>query len=50
MLAGASLGQTIGFGYAPIKFSNMIFGLTMLANAIGLLWPASSRSSGPSPA
>lgn len=45
MLIGAGFGQTIGYGYAPIKFSNVIFGLTMVANAIGLLWTSVSRSS-----
>ena len=45
MLAAAGFGQMIGWGYAPIKYANLIFGLTMIANAIGLLWTSISRSS-----
>jgi hypothetical protein len=43
MLVGAGLGQTIGWGYAPIKYANIIFGLTMAVNAIGLLGTSVSR-------
>jgi hypothetical protein len=44
MLVAAGFGQTIGFGYATIKFANIIFGLTMVAKAIGLLWTSVLRS------
>ena len=46
MLVAAGFGRWIGYGYSPIALANLIFGLTVVANAIGLLWPTSSRSSG----
>jgi hypothetical protein len=49
ILVAAGFGRTIGYGYSPIELANLIFSLTVVANAIGLLWPrasAFSRSSG----
>jgi len=39
MLAGVCLGQTISYGYFPIELGNGVFGITIIANTIGLLWP-----------
>ncbi len=44
ILVAAGFGRTIGYGYSPIELANLIFGLTVVANAIGLLWPRASRS------
>ena len=45
ILAAAGLGRTIGYGYSPIELANLIFSLTVVANAIGLLWPRASTYS-----
>jgi len=43
MLVAAGFGRVITFGYSPIALANIIFGLTILTNAIGLLRPYVSR-------